>query len=95
MPVGASCSTPQGLAKPTHRAQAVIEALGKVTIDPASNDYRGATRVSNNTAELTGAIELLLRVLVGVTSRSATRRRIGVDIRGATPWSSMWTPTMS
>ena len=38
----------------------MVEACGKVQINTGENFYIGATRVTNNTAEMQGVIEALL-----------------------------------
>ena len=52
------CLFPKGCQTPTCREEAILTRKGPVVLDTASRLFTGATRLTNNTAEMTALIEI-------------------------------------
>ena len=52
------CLFPKGCQTPTSREEAILTRKGPVVLDTSSSLYTGATRLTNNTAEMSAMIEL-------------------------------------
>ena len=77
MTVGAGwgfCLFPQGCQTPTVRDDVILTRRGPVVLNAESKMFTGATRLTNNTAEMSALIEVWL-VLVGDTRTSSKLRK--------------------
>ena len=71
------CLFPKGCQTPTCREEAVLTRKGPVVLDTSSSLYTGATRLTNNTAEMSALIEICWFLLTIHTPRPncVNRRR--------------------
>ena len=98
MTVGARwgfCLFPKGCQTPTTRDEAILTQRGPVVLNAESKLFTGATRLTNNTAEMSALIEVYWFLLTIHTPHpSSVNRRRHVTMRTGDKVTITWIPNM-